>query len=145
MEPLVARLAANARGLDFGCGPGPALAAMLGERGFSTQLYDKFYYRDAAPLSERHDFITATEVVEHLVQPGEVLGSLWKQINPGGVFAIMTKRWLNREAFERWHYKNDPTHICFFHRRTFEYLAEAWQASLDFPGEDTVLIQKSAH
>ncbi|MBA4731810.1 MAG: 2-polyprenyl-3-methyl-5-hydroxy-6-metoxy-1,4-benzoquinol methylase, partial [Alcanivorax sp.] len=31
--PLCERLSAGARGLDFGCGPGPALARMLEERG----------------------------------------------------------------------------------------------------------------
>ncbi|MEM0955075.1 MAG: hypothetical protein AAGI24_13115, partial [Pseudomonadota bacterium] len=31
--PLLARLPAESEGLDFGCGPGPALAAMLREAG----------------------------------------------------------------------------------------------------------------
>ena len=43
VDPLVQRLPDNAAGLDFGCGPGPALAAMLEEQGFSMSLYDPFY------------------------------------------------------------------------------------------------------
>ena len=33
-QPLIARLPAHSRGLDFGCGPGPALAEMLRSAGF---------------------------------------------------------------------------------------------------------------
>ena len=35
-EPLVERLDPGASGLDFGCGPGPALAAMLTRRGYTV-------------------------------------------------------------------------------------------------------------
>ena len=142
LDPLLKQLPAHAEGMDFGCGPGPALAAMLQEHGFATSLYDKFYHTDPAPLRHKHDFITATEVVEHLAQPGRVLDALWEQLRPGGLLGIMTRRFTDPEAFKRWHYKNDPTHICFFQRRTFEYLAQRWHAQLDFPGQDVVIMQK---
>ena len=50
-DPLMARLAPGARGLDYGCGPGPALAAMLREAGHEVALYDPFFAPDPAPLS----------------------------------------------------------------------------------------------
>jgi len=34
-EPLIAHLPKGARGLDFGCGPGPTLSLMLREAGFA--------------------------------------------------------------------------------------------------------------
>jgi SAM-dependent methyltransferase len=40
--PLRARLTPGARGLDYGCGPGPALAHMLREAGHDMAVYDPF-------------------------------------------------------------------------------------------------------
>lgn len=34
-EPMDERLGSNQQGLDFGCGPGPALAQMMRERGIT--------------------------------------------------------------------------------------------------------------
>ena len=53
LEPLTERLEPGARGLDFGCGPGPALAEMLREAGFDVSLYDSFYLPDQGPLQDR--------------------------------------------------------------------------------------------
>ena len=72
-----------ARGLDFGCGPAPALAAMLEEGGCVMNLYDPFYRPDRGSLGQSYQFITATEVVEHLHRPGEELAALWEALEPG--------------------------------------------------------------
>ncbi len=75
-EPLLARMEPGACGLDFGCGPGPALAKMLEEAGLAVALYDPFFYPDDRLLTQRYDFVTCTEVVEHLYQPAEVFQML---------------------------------------------------------------------
>src|SRR5665648_225714 len=38
-DPLLQRLSPQAKGLDYGCGPGPALASMLGEAGHRVSLF----------------------------------------------------------------------------------------------------------
>ena len=43
-------------------------------------LYDPFFFPDRTRLSRRYDFITATEVVEHLHRPGEELERLWAML-----------------------------------------------------------------
>lgn len=141
-EPLQARLPAGSRGLDFGCGPGPALSVMFGEAGHSMVVFDCFYAPDRSVLQQRYDFITATEVVEHLHRPGEELRALWDRLRPGGVLGLMTKLVLDREAFSRWHYKNDPTHVCFFSRETFAWLAGELGAGLEIPGQDVILLSR---
>ncbi len=143
-EPLQQRLAPNSAGLDFGCGPASALAAMLAEAGHRLALYDCFYAPRPAVLQERYDFITATEVVEHLHRPGEVLAQLWSLLRPGGLLGLMTKLVRDREAFARWHYKNDPTHVAFFSRQTFDWLACEWGAGVEFIGQDVILLSKPA-
>jgi SAM-dependent methyltransferase len=139
-EPLQARLAAGSEGLDFGCGPGPALAMMLAEAGHGMTVYDSFYAPDRSVLQRRYDFITATEVVEHLHRPGEELRRLWALLRPGGVLGLMTKLVLDREAFSRWHYKNDLTHVSFFSQETFTWLACELDARLEVIGKDVILL-----
>lgn len=141
-NPLLERIPPHSHGLDFGCGPGPTLSMMLAEAGHRVDLYDIFYERDEKIWHNRYRFITATEVAEHLSQPGEVLARLWQLLEPGGILGIMTKRVTDCEAFARWHYKNDPTHICFFSEPTFQWLGQQWQASVEFIGTDVVLITK---
>jgi len=140
--PLCERLEVGSEGLDFGCGPGPALAAMFREAGFSMALYDKFYAPDATVLSRQYDFICCTEVIEHIADPATVLPSLLSCLRPGGWLGVMTKQVIDQQAFARWHYKNDPTHIAFYSRETFEWLAQQFQLELHFIDRDVVLLQK---
>jgi Methyltransferase domain len=139
-QPLVERLAPGARGLDFGCGPGPALASMLGEAGLGVTLYDIFYAPDQVALSGRYDFICATEVVEHLHRPGFELARLWSLLSAGGWLGIMTKLVRDQQAFSGWHYKNDPTHVCFFSEQTWQWWARKMGARLQIIGADVILL-----
>lgn len=140
--PLLAGLAPGSQGLDFGCGPGPALAAMLREAGHRMSLYDPFYAPAEAVLRPGYDFITATEVVEHLRAPAGELDRLWRLLVPGGVMGIMTKLVTDAEAFAGWHYKNDPTHVCFFSRSTWQWWAQTRGSRPVFEGTDVILLRK---
>jgi len=119
---------------------------MLNEAGFPTAIYAPFYAPFYAPAEhvwqDRYDFITASEVVEHLRRPWEKLQRLWTVLRPGGWLAMMTKRVLNQKAFTTWHYTNDPTHVAFFSEATFVWLARQWSAGLDIAGPDVVLLRK---
>jgi SAM-dependent methyltransferase len=140
--PMREQLAPGSRGLDFGCGPGPTLSRMFEEAGFPMSLYDPFYANNPSALDKEYDFITASEVVEHLHNPQKELAGLWQCLRPGGLLGIMTKLALDRQAFQHWHYKNDLTHVHFFSRSTFEWLAEQWQAALTFADKDVILLTK---
>lgn len=141
-EPLLERLAAGSHGLDFGCGPGPALAAMFAEAGHEMAVFDCFYAPDLSVFKRRYDFITATEVVEHLHRPGNELQRLWRLLKPGGHLGLMTKLVIDQAAFSRWHYKNDPTHVGFFSRETFDWLAAEWGTAAEVIGNDVIIIAK---
>lgn len=141
-EPLLERIGAGKIGLDFGCGPGPAIPAMLEEHGHVVERYDPFYFDDPAVFGKTYDFICATEVVEHLRNPGRELERLFSLLKPGGWLGIMTKLVIDQEAFQRWHYIRDLTHIAFFSRETFEFFARRLGAELIFAGKDVVLMRK---
>ena len=141
-DPLEPRLAAGAEGLDFGCGPGPTLSVMFEEKGYRMSLYDKYFAPQPHVLRHSYDFVTATEVVEHLAEPGRELARLWSLVRPGGWLGIMTKLVLSRRAFRSWHYKNDPTHISFFSERVFKWQGEKWMSPPEFRGADVILFHK---
>jgi hypothetical protein len=141
-EPLLERLSPCSHGLDFGSGPGPTLSLMFEEAGHAMHIYDPFYAADDTAWQHRYDFITASEVVEHLHDPRRELDRLWSCLKPQGLLGIMTKRVIDRDAFARWHYKDDPTHVGFFSLATFRWLATRWQAELTVPADDVAVLAK---
>lgn len=141
-EPLNSRLELNSRGLDFGSGPGPTLSVMFKEAGHSVAIYDPHYSPDKRPLGVQYDFVTCTEVVEHFRNPCEDLNRLWSCVRPGGVLGVMTKLVIDADAFSTWHYKNDQTHVGFFSRETFQWLAKKWFAQLEVIGRDVMIFSK---
>lgn len=141
--PLQQKLTPGSHGLDFGSGPEPTLSRMFEEAGHTMTLFDHFYEPVPAVLEQQYDFITATEVVEHLHDPRKELERLWTCLKQGGWLGIMTKAAVPQDTFPQWYYKNDPTHVCFFFRATFTWLALQWYAELVFVGSDVVLFRKS--
>lgn len=131
-------------GLDFGCGPGPALADIFSTNGIQMNIFDPIYANTPDVLSQQYDFVTCTEAIEHFYYPNQEWETLKSLIKPKGVLGIMTKLVIDKEAFGRWHYKNDITHVCFFSRQTFEFLAERDNLSVDFIGSDVILFKKQA-
>lgn len=121
--PLRARLAPGSQGLDYGCGPGPALAAMLREAGHGMAVYDPFYAPDPAPLAATYDFVTCTEVAEHFHAPAVEFDRLGRLLRPGGLLAVMTCFQTGDARFAGWHYRKDPTHVVFYRAETFAVIA----------------------
>jgi hypothetical protein len=141
-EPMLRRVEPNSHGLDFGSGPGPTLSVMLAEAGHRMAIYDIFYADERSVLERQYDFITTTEVVEHLRTPRQTLQMVWSCLTPGGILGIMTKLVIDQEAFAAWHYKNDPTHVCFYSGSTFEWIADWLNADLEFIGNDVIILEK---
>ncbi|GLS85007.1 methyltransferase [Paraferrimonas haliotis] len=143
-EPLKERLPLYQNGLDFGCGPGPTLHLMLEEAQHTVSIYDPYFAPDRQVLRHKYDFVTCTEAIEHFYRPGREWQLLCQLLKDNGWLAIMTKLVINEAAFANWHYKNDPTHVSFFSRETFEYLAKRDGFSLEFIGQDVILMQKTS-
>ena len=153
VDPLLSVLPAGSAGLDFGCGPpfegtdAPAVASMLRERDHTVSLYDPHFFPDVSLLDPSHaqyDFITATEVMEHVSQPAEVLDTLDGLLRPGGVLAVMTSFQTDDAAFATWHYRRDPTHIVFYREETLRLLAEARGWTCEIPAKDVAFMRKPA-
>lgn len=141
-NPLIERVEPNSYGLDFGCGPGPTLSKMLEQAGHNVELYDIYYFPDKSVLENQYDFITATEVIEHLYSPKKVWQKWLELVKAGGWIGVMTKLVRDLEAFSSWHYKNDLTHVCFYSRTTFQFLAQRDNLEIEFIGNDVILLRK---
>jgi len=137
---IAERVPPGSTGLDFGSGPGPTLSVMLEEMGYEMAIYDPFFAPDESALARTYDFVTATEVVEHLHSPGRTLPTMWSCVAPGGYLAIMTQMVIDREAFARWRYKDDETHVCFYSRETFEVVGQRLGSKPEFVGRDVVVF-----
>jgi hypothetical protein len=143
-RPLIERLPPGARGLDYGCGPGPALVAMLCERGFPTVGWDPLHAAVPALLAQRYDFVTCTEVAEHFFDPAAEFARIDGLIRPGGWLAVMTEPWTPGTDWGSWRYARDPTHVCFYSERTFRWLANRFGWTLELPEARVALFGKEA-
>lgn len=141
-DPLNKRLEPRSKGLDFGSGPGPTLSVMFEEEGHTVNLYDPFYAFDPGVFEEEYDFITSTETFEHLHHPGKEIDRLWNCLKPGGYLGVMTKLAGDHNQFADWHYKKDLTHVTFFTEDTFRWLADHLNASVEFPDDRVIILQK---
>jgi 2-polyprenyl-3-methyl-5-hydroxy-6-metoxy-1,4-benzoquinol methylase len=115
---------------------------MLEECGHKVDLYDKFYAQNDAVFQNRYDFITATEVVEHLSSPLKDLEVLVKILHKDGILAIMTEIVLPQLDFTSWYYKNDPSHLCFYSEKTFVYLANLLGLEIVALSERVIILKK---
>jgi Methyltransferase domain len=129
LQPVVqliqTQLAKSCVGLDWGCGPVAVLQKMLIEAGYNhTHIYDPYF----APRSwshEKYDFITMTEVIEHMKSPKKDFEVLKAILKTQGSLIVMSDFW-NLEIledmkgfFQRWYYRQDPTHVAFYSQETF--------------------------
>lgn len=133
--------------LDFGCGRSSLLASMLTKEGIACDYYDPIYHPDTLEEDKKYELIVSTEVFEHLHQPRDVFENLLERLEEGGYLALQTQFHPNDvEAFKKWYYHQDPTHIVFFTPQTFRVLCKKY--GIEFiadNGKNMVLMRKLLH
>ncbi|MGZ3723041.1 MAG: class I SAM-dependent methyltransferase [Bdellovibrionales bacterium] len=127
LEPLFHsmrdKISPGGHGLDFGAGPGPALAQMFARHGFPTEVYDPIFWPDRAKLETAYDFVVSSEVVEHLFSPAAEFARLFALLKPGAYLGLMTLLVEPGVDFANWFYRRDPTHVVFYSRQTMTWIA----------------------
>ena len=141
LHPVLNVIADDAKGLDYGCGEGAVLSKMAAEHGIIVNNYDLFYFPDQGQLQQQYDFVTMTEVIEHIADAQQVFKQLQGLLKPSGLLAIMTKRVRDHAGFIHWHYKHDPTHINFYSEATFKWIAQTYQWQLEIIDNDVVFFR----
>ena len=140
---LKPRLTSGATGMDFGCGPGPALAQMMQEDGFEVSLYDPYFFPDRSVLERQYDFVTCTETVEHLRSPLKEFKLLDSLLVRGGYFGVMTGMLEDRAGFASWYYQRDPTHIGFYSSRTMLWVGREMGWDVELPSANVTIFRKT--
>lgn len=120
-DEVLKHVARGSRGLDFGCGPSPALAKSLGPD-YQIDLYDPFFFADFDLQGKTYDFVMTTEVVEHFTNPNAEFFKLKSLLKPGASLWIMTQLFREEVDFRNWYYRRDPSHIFFYSEKAFTWI-----------------------
>lgn len=118
-----------AKGLDFGAGTGPVITKLLHDIGFHLELYDPFFWNNPQVLNATYDFIACCEVIKHFKNPWQDFKLLRSLLTPGGVLYCITEIYSENLDFEKWHYKNDATHVFFYHQDAFKWIKDNFKFS----------------
>ena len=145
ITPLLGHLKPGAEGLDFGCGPGPAIAGILEKEGMRVQNYDPFYFPSQELLEKRYDFITCTEVIEHFDDPRRDFMKLKGLLKgEGSILAVMTEVWREDKEFANWWYQNDPCHVSFYSESTLHWISQWLGLELHRPHRNVAFFKSAS-
>ena len=142
-NPLIGKIHTSAKGLDFGCGHGPALADIFTKNKYSIDLYDPFFFPNKEIFSKTYDFITCTETAEHFFNPKKEFDLMNALLKKDGWLGLMTCFLTTHDAFDSWHYRRDPTHVVFYAEKTFEVIAKQRDWNCEIVAKDVVLFNKN--
>jgi SAM-dependent methyltransferase len=117
------------KGLDFGAGTGPVITKLLRDNGYTMELYDPFFCNNPGKLEETYDFIVCCEVMEHFHFPAKEFALLRSILKPNGALFCMTDIYFENIDFRTWYYKNDPTHVFFYHKNSLEWIQSEFKFS----------------
>ena len=141
IRPLTKRITKNCNGLDYGSGPTPVLANLLEKEGYNISIFDPFFANDTKVLSGKYDFLTCVETAEHFHQPVQDWKTMVVLVKNGGWIGVKTSMYHENINFSSWHYKRDFTHVCFYSRETFGWIAGEYNLQLQIEEESTVFFK----
>jgi len=141
--PMSKCLLKGLEGLDFGSGPGPTSCILFKALGFEVKNYDPYYCKDPEVLNQKFDFISCSEVVEHFYNPKKEFELMFSLLKEKGLLGIMTSFRDPKKDFSKWWYHIDPTHVCFYQKETFAYIAKKMNAALDLSNKNVALFKKT--
>lgn len=113
-----------AKGLDFGAGTGPVITKLLRDSGYNLEVYDPFFWDKEKHLNKKYDYIVSCEVIEHFHNPLKDFKILYSLLREGGSLYCKTEIYDDSIDFENWYYKNDPTHVFFYHEDGFKWIVD---------------------
>lgn len=119
--------------LDYGCGPTKGLEALVKNKNLDkvqVESYDPLFF----PIDLKHkkyDLIFASECLEHFHKPDEEVKKILNLLKSKGSLLISTELYDGKD-FKNWWYLNDPTHVVFYSKKTFQWMIDFYGLSLVF-------------
>ncbi|MEL6288934.1 MAG: class I SAM-dependent methyltransferase [Pseudomonadota bacterium] len=142
VDPMLEGVTAPHRALDYGSGPGPAIAPMLTERGHQAVNYDPFFAPDRTVLDARYDLIFCSETAEHFFDSAAEFERLFAMLEPGGKLGVMTQLHMPDTDFATWRYRLQPSHVVFYSPETIAWIAQAHGVTLDLRAPDVAIFSE---
>lgn len=115
----------DSAGLDFGSGTGPVLSKLLSDKNYRIKQYDPFFNNQPELLEQTYDYIASCEVIEHFHKPLDEFKLLKKLLRPEGILFCKTELFSDDIDFDKWYYKNDPTHVFIYHADSLKWVCNA--------------------
>lgn len=109
--------------LDFGCGENAVLSSLLKEQNYVVDSYDPMYELQVDFKSRKYSVVVASEVMEHVADLRATALLFGNVLSDGGYIALRTKLFTRATDFALWWYAKDPTHICFFTKKSIDFFA----------------------
>jgi SAM-dependent methyltransferase len=126
VEPIISlifeRYTPNHKGFDYGSGSGSAISQILTEKSYCIEQYDPYFCNNIELLRRTYDYIVCCEVIEHFYNPHKEFRQLRSMLNPGGELICMTHIYTESVDFVKWYYKDDITHVFFYHPKSISYI-----------------------
>ncbi len=115
--------------LDYGSGPEPCLVQLMKAKGFESYGWDPFFNQQGISDLEHEtvfDMITCLEVAEHFECPADSFEHLSSLLKKGGIAVIGTNLIpdTDKQPFETWWYRFDPTHVTFYSLKGLQIIAQ---------------------
>lgn len=110
--------------IDYGCGPTQGLKQALNKTNFKVLSFDPIFFPDTFDESIRVDAIFCSEAIEHSFLPIQVFEYWNKILGPSGIITLRTAFHPGIKNLKDWWYLDDLTHVGFFNRETFHWIAE---------------------
>lgn len=121
----------GARLLDYGCGYSPVLSSIARGRGYAVRSWDPYFLPDTSPLEQTYDIVAVCEVIEHIAAPAPAFSTMRNLLEPGGILAVRSSlhpaSW---DAFFRFWYIRDRTHVSYYSAATLRFVAERFGFSI---------------
>ncbi|MFN7903549.1 MAG: class I SAM-dependent methyltransferase [Pseudobdellovibrionaceae bacterium] len=143
VETVLKKITPRQKGLDFGSGPDSVLSYLLTSRGFQIEQYDPYFNPKTECINKIYDYILATEVIEHFYNPAQEFIKLNQMLQAKGALGIMTLFFHDQIDFSSWHYRNDATHVCFYSKKSIQWIADTYQfEKVEFIDSRTIWMVK---
>ncbi len=126
VNQVLADFSPQDQGLDFGCGTGPVIHYLLQQEGYLVTQYDPFFWNQPEALKQSYDYIICCEVIEHFHNPRQEFSQLYSLLNLGGRLYCMTELLTEEIDFKDWSYKDDFTHVFFYHPETIQWIKQEY-------------------
>jgi len=117
--------------VDWGSGAGKPMQYYLKDDVKAVDSYDPIFALNQLNF-KKYDVVIATEVVEHFRRPLFMWQEMIERLAPFGRLCIMTGMSDDYlPAFFDWYYIQDPTHICFYQTKTFDWIANKFSLRVE--------------